>query len=941
MKIFNSKFRKFSIPLIVLMAVLFLPKIASAAWGDGFLISISSAIATQIIYVAGQLLLIFINLLIRVASFNDFVDANIVNIGWVLIRDVANMGIVLALLVIAFYTVLNKESYGFSKMITGLVIDVGQIFMMTFVHAFEGIAAGNLTYGFGLQDMLSLRNAAEASGATPVNDWNVFGALVLAVLLVIVALGVVVTMTVMLLYRIVTLWILIILSPIGFVGSIFPGQISALAKEWQSRLAKNVIFGPVLAFRFWLSMTVLSQITDQNRIMNLTAESTQSTLTAGSTASVNNYAFFASQISSPQRILDYLFTCALLIATIITAQKAGVAGSEVAGNFMGKLNQAGGWLKARPGAVGRAVGRGVASSRPVQRVVGLGEGVGKKIKTSKFSHGLGMFGFDKEYKQQKSAEARAKGLRTTGDATALRQLQHQTAMTKQKEMEEKGLLSGGDDALRDLLHKKIKAGKMDEARAVMDRMASSKESNLRTKDLEAYEKAAKIERGSGSKDEQDYMKYTEDLKAAQKASGDMMTDYKFGVERDTSGKLKYTGNLENKVKEDFAKKKSADFNDKGLFKAFDEEKPEFRAILDELSKKTDMNSLGNDGREAYSKILQRTLARDDITLSDEQKTNYENLLERTTAKTFRRGTGEAIFRAEDATTDSEKKAVEDGKKEFDKMTSPEEFNKVKEKARQKKTEKTRDDKFYNREQLSELDKEIDKNVLKPVIENNQAKTDVYKLSEQVRNNGSKQDILDTISNLKNNIDIHAVNHQSDIIDPETGEKYKGEEAFKKSSFSKNINRAMNISQAGIIRQLSEDEEKELKDLTDSLTFDMQRSKPDYLQTGKLKEWTDRKRKKQIENRVVNRDSLTSAVGSIEALQTTDMSSKQRDKTFGNIVKNINKAAKNSANYNKEDEGLNKDLANLQEMSKGVQDGTVKLKDFKDKANTILERYKAK
>ncbi|MBU4482256.1 hypothetical protein KKC16_02280, partial [Patescibacteria group bacterium] len=235
------------IAVILTTACLAVPLFVSAWSGlDSVLISISSWIAQEIIYVVGQLLLIAISILIKVAGFNEFVDADIVKTGWVIVRDVANLAIVISLLIIAFYTVINKQSFhyktmlpklilaailvNFSKSITGLLIDFGQIVMMYFVHAFEGIAAGNLTYGFGIEDMMSVRNVAEAQGAE-VNDWNVFGALILAVIMVVVALGVVVSMAVMLLARIITLWILIIFSPLAFVGSLVPG-LDAITGDW-------------------------------------------------------------------------------------------------------------------------------------------------------------------------------------------------------------------------------------------------------------------------------------------------------------------------------------------------------------------------------------------------------------------------------------------------------------------------------------------------------------------------------------------------------------------------------------------------------------------------------------------------------------------------------------------------------------------------------------
>jgi len=358
--------------VLITTAVLLLPQIAQAGLINDALINISSWIANQIIYVVGQLLLIAINILIKVASFNDFINANIVNIGWVIIRDLANMAIVIALMIIAFYTVLNKESYeykkmlpklilaailvNFSKLIAGIMIDLGQVIMMTFVHAFEGIAAGNLTYGFGLQDMMSVRNAAEGAGmGAEISDWTVFGALVLGVIMVTVALGVVVTMAVMLLVRVVVLWLLIIFSPVAYVAGLIPGG-EKHAQKWWGEFGKYITFGPVLAFLFWLSMTVLSQVTTQNRLMSLEMQSQQYLAGGSGAASTVDYAYFASQVSSPQRVFDYMVTVVLLIMCMIFAKQAGVMGSQFASNTFNKMQGAGKWIARRPGVWGKKAG---------------------------------------------------------------------------------------------------------------------------------------------------------------------------------------------------------------------------------------------------------------------------------------------------------------------------------------------------------------------------------------------------------------------------------------------------------------------------------------------------------------------------------------------------------------------------------------------------------
>lgn len=446
------------------------------------LLMLTGWLAEILIYVFGQLLLIAISILIKVASFNDFVNADIVTIGWVIMRDVANLGIVVVMLIMAFGTTLNKNQYhyktllpklilaailvNFSKSITGVLIDASQLLMMTFVHAFESIAAGNITYGLGIEDMLSVRSAAKAGGAaTEINDWNVMGALILGVVMLAVGLGVVVSLAIMFLYRIIVLWLLIIFSPIAFVGNLLPGAAQYVG-QWRSMLTNYLVKGPTLAFMFWLSMMVLSQITESNRLINLQMQSQQAAF--GVTSSAVNYAYFASKISSPQRVFDYLVTVVLFIFTMKTAAASGVLGASVAGSVMGKLTGVGRWIQKRPGVIGRKMaGAGWRATTIPQRTEAM---VGRLARTK----GLRWAGLTKEVREEKEILRRGKAQAAKvfgGGMLAARRAAEDAVARKRAEIERaQGYLDTEGVAVKrvgDL----IKKGKELEAKGMMYDMA--------------------------------------------------------------------------------------------------------------------------------------------------------------------------------------------------------------------------------------------------------------------------------------------------------------------------------------------------------------------------------------------------------------------------------------------------------------------------------------
>ena len=92
---------------ISMVAFLGLAMPAFADIGSGYVYPAFAYLLEAISALIGQILLWAIDLLIQVSKYNSFLDANVVSIGWVLVRDVANMFFILIMLVIAFGTMLK------------------------------------------------------------------------------------------------------------------------------------------------------------------------------------------------------------------------------------------------------------------------------------------------------------------------------------------------------------------------------------------------------------------------------------------------------------------------------------------------------------------------------------------------------------------------------------------------------------------------------------------------------------------------------------------------------------------------------------------------------------------------------------------------------------------------------------------------------------------
>ena len=87
-----------------------------------FMVKLLSWIVLPLVSVAGKLLLLLVEILVPLASYNDFIDSRAVAIGWVVVRDLSNLFFVIVMLVIAFGTLFNIQTYEYKKLLPKLII---------------------------------------------------------------------------------------------------------------------------------------------------------------------------------------------------------------------------------------------------------------------------------------------------------------------------------------------------------------------------------------------------------------------------------------------------------------------------------------------------------------------------------------------------------------------------------------------------------------------------------------------------------------------------------------------------------------------------------------------------------------------------------------------------------------------------------------------------
>lgn len=317
--------------------------------GGNWLINQIAQIMLAVANLSIGLCIFFLRFFIAIASYNNYIDVDVVQLGWVMVRDVANMFFVVALLVIAFGTILGLEEYewkknlvklifaaifiNFSNLIAQLFIDVAHVFTMTFLNAISATAGGNLI------NMFKLDQITQMVGVNPdVNtEFNVeiLAGTMIAALFAVLAAFVMGSYVYVMMARVVSLWALIILSPLAYILGVLP-KTQSYAERWWSEFSNNVIVAPIMVFFLWLAFATLGtgnilasiqeDIPDNNRIKN-----NQSVQLIGSNFvdSSESSKISLSKVSTWENMANFLIALAFLRVGVKTTEETGVWGSDM------------------------------------------------------------------------------------------------------------------------------------------------------------------------------------------------------------------------------------------------------------------------------------------------------------------------------------------------------------------------------------------------------------------------------------------------------------------------------------------------------------------------------------------------------------------------------------------------------------------------------------
>ena len=585
----NKKTLTIILPLIAVIGIFLFGHSALAAWD--WVISIVAGFLGIFIWMLGVILVIVIKGLILIASYQNFIGSPAVTLGWVIVRDICNMFFVVVLLIIAFGTILHLEEYSykkwlpklilmavlinFSKTICGLMIDAAQIVMLTFVNAFKDVGGANLTNILGLSDIVTLAKT-EGTGATL---WTVVGAYGLGFIYLLVAIVTIVTMMMMLVMRLVMIWLYVVLSPLAYLLSAFPGG-QKYASQWWSEFTKNLIVGPVLAFFIWLSFAALQTYNqsgfDVTPADTTSAQTDISKLGNVDASATGTAALAASKASTPGFLIQYVIAIGMLLGGLKISQEIGGAAGNMAGKGMAALQK----------------GQGIAMNAGKGLTKWGGKQLGdiRDIASEKLGVDLNVVAGERRRREQVAHNRALKQTRIRKNT--LTQAEEGKTWIGRKA----ALLSTGDVAWQNILDKKFNAGSPNRSKKALEDIEKQKVikeaagNNIKSIDKEA----ASVVTVAEDKDNKDRIKELD------------QSNYKLESDKDSIIKSKDFKDLEIKEKNRILT---------------DPEEADLKKKRDQVSK---MNSAIAANKEEKDELSGKTIVVADQAAKDAKLADYEN-----------------------------------------------------------------------------------------------------------------------------------------------------------------------------------------------------------------------------------------------------------------------------------------------------------------------------
>ncbi len=359
----NKNYKPIAAFVLITLLLFVFRIIAQAESSAGEKISASGISGYLILELATRILIFTAGLVDFAVRFgNEVINLPAVQSGWAIILNITNLGFVLAIIVIAFATILRFESYAmkktlwklivaallvnFSLVIAGSIMSVSNIASNVFHDAALGNGGKNLSDA--LANAMSPQKYGEtksmadlilnyASSYIPFSEANIkyFINIIFIIIFTFLTILAFITLFVMLFMRAIILAFLLIVSPIIWLLWIFPSTQEHWRKWWSEFIRWN-FFAPAVYFFIYLAVLTAAGIQDK------TLKSITDAAQSGSAATVFNTGGFMSNIFT--HAANLFVVLGLLYGGIYVANKFGIAGGGIGVKWAGDVSA---WAKGK------------------------------------------------------------------------------------------------------------------------------------------------------------------------------------------------------------------------------------------------------------------------------------------------------------------------------------------------------------------------------------------------------------------------------------------------------------------------------------------------------------------------------------------------------------------------------------------------------------------
>jgi hypothetical protein len=266
---------------------------------------------------------------VHISDVNDSIV-----IVWALIRNIFNITFIFILLWSAIQMIIGVASanakkvianviiaallINFSLFITRILIDAGNILATNMYNLATTNTTGSyVSISTTIMNIMGISGLFASTGADSVFSTSFFIVSVLQVITITTAIITLSYVMILMLVRNVMLIFLLVLSPIGFMGSVIP-KIEEYSKMWWENLYGQVFVAPIFLIFFYLITIIGNKLTENLSAMMVTGDSGTGATTISSSGDYVQY-------------FKYILIIILLFAAVkITKKMSGVVG-EMAG----------------------------------------------------------------------------------------------------------------------------------------------------------------------------------------------------------------------------------------------------------------------------------------------------------------------------------------------------------------------------------------------------------------------------------------------------------------------------------------------------------------------------------------------------------------------------------------------------------------------------------